>query len=114
MALHFIWYNFGRIHKTFRVTPAMEAGSAIMSGHWRKSSGLRREGGTMATYDQIRDSVRRHSGFDPKTCWIAHVKQLNGLPVRRAWNRRTSSREVPCPPEKRPAIEAALRRLGMV
>lgn len=26
IALHFIYYNFGRIHKTLRVTPAMEAG----------------------------------------------------------------------------------------
>lgn len=24
-ALHFMWYNFGRIHKTPQVTPAMEA-----------------------------------------------------------------------------------------
>lgn len=26
VALHFKYYNFGRIHKTLRVTPAMEAG----------------------------------------------------------------------------------------
>jgi IS1 family transposase len=26
VALHFMWYNFGRIHRTLRVTPAMEAG----------------------------------------------------------------------------------------
>ncbi len=26
VALHFMWYNFGRVHKTLRVTPAMEAG----------------------------------------------------------------------------------------
>lgn len=26
IALHFMYYNFGRIHKTLRVTPAMEAG----------------------------------------------------------------------------------------
>jgi hypothetical protein len=30
VALHFMYYNFGRIHKTLRVTPAMEAG---ISGH---------------------------------------------------------------------------------
>lgn len=28
IALHYMWYNFGRIHKTLRVTPAMEAGKA--------------------------------------------------------------------------------------
>lgn len=26
VALHFMYHNFGRIHKTLRVTPAMEAG----------------------------------------------------------------------------------------
>lgn len=28
VALHFMWYNFGRIHQKLRVTPAMEAGIA--------------------------------------------------------------------------------------
>ena len=26
VALHFMWYNFGRVHKTLRITPAMAAG----------------------------------------------------------------------------------------
>jgi hypothetical protein len=28
VALHYMHYNFARIHKTLRVTPAMEAGKA--------------------------------------------------------------------------------------
>lgn len=28
LALHYMHYNFGQIHKTLRVTPAMEAGKA--------------------------------------------------------------------------------------
>jgi IS1 family transposase len=28
VALHFVWYNFGRVHQTLRVTPAMQAGLA--------------------------------------------------------------------------------------
>lgn len=28
VALHFMYYNFGHIHKALRVTPAMEAGVA--------------------------------------------------------------------------------------
>jgi hypothetical protein len=28
IALYFMWYNFGRMHQTLRVTPAMEAGVA--------------------------------------------------------------------------------------
>jgi hypothetical protein len=26
VGLHFLYYNFGRVHKTLRVTPAIEAG----------------------------------------------------------------------------------------
>jgi len=28
VALHFAWYNFVRVHKSLRVTPAMEAGNS--------------------------------------------------------------------------------------
>ena len=28
LAIYFMWYNFGRVHQTLRVTPAMEAGIA--------------------------------------------------------------------------------------
>jgi hypothetical protein len=28
VALHFMYYNFARVHQTLRVTPAMEAGVA--------------------------------------------------------------------------------------
>lgn len=30
VALHFVYYNFARIHKTLRVTPAMQA---VLSDH---------------------------------------------------------------------------------
>jgi len=36
VSLHFLHYNFARIHKTLRVTPAMEAGLAIMCGRWKR------------------------------------------------------------------------------
>ena len=38
VALHYMHYNFARVHKTLRVTPAMEAGLRIMYGASRKSS----------------------------------------------------------------------------
>jgi hypothetical protein len=39
MALYFMWYNFGRVHQTLRVTPAMEARvSDHVCGRWKKSS----------------------------------------------------------------------------
>ena len=36
VALHFMYYNFGRIHKTLRVTPAMAAGISDTFGVWKK------------------------------------------------------------------------------
>ena len=68
----------------------------------------------MATYEQIQDYVRERHGFVPKTCWIAHVKELSGLRVGRAPNRRGAAREVPCPPSKQAAIREAFRHFGMI
>jgi hypothetical protein len=69
----------------------------------------------MATYQQIQKYIRAKDGFAVKTCWIAHVKSDHGLPMREAPNRISSAkREQPCPPEKRPAIEAALRHFKMI
>ena len=69
----------------------------------------------MATYRQIQDDIKKRHGRVVKTCWIAHVKELNGLNPRRAPNRRPSNkREVPCPIEIRPIIEASMRRLGVI
>lgn len=67
-----------------------------------------------ATYREIQDWVKSHYGFVPKTCWIARCRELNGLPTRRAHNRQGAKRIVPCPPDKRPAIEAAFRAFGMI
>ena len=65
--------------------------------------------GRNITYREIQDCVRRTFGFTPKTCWIAHVKERNGIAVRRAANRRDPNlRKVPCPPDKREAIERCL------
>ena len=41
IALHYMHYNFARIHKSLRVTPAMEAGGVgSRLVRWRKSPGL--------------------------------------------------------------------------
>ena len=38
VALYFMYYNFGRVHQTLRVTPAMAAGVSTTSGRSKKSS----------------------------------------------------------------------------
>jgi hypothetical protein len=60
----------------------------------------------MATDAEIRKFVQHHHGFIPKTVWIAHVKEVHGIPRLRGANRACLDRDIePCPPEKREAIE---------
>jgi len=69
----------------------------------------------MPTYPEIVREVKMTAGFTPKTCWIAHVLELLGAKLRRAPNRiDPEERKHPCPPEKMPAIIAALYKLGRV
>jgi hypothetical protein len=68
----------------------------------------------MATYRRIQDWVKKNYGFTVKTCWIAHVKELSGLPVKRAHNRRGAIRLEPCPPEKIEPIRKALQHFEMI
>lgn len=68
----------------------------------------------MATYKEIQSWVKNNFCFVPKSCWIAHVKELNGLNPRRSPNRQGPDRQVPCPLERRKPIEAAMRHFGMI
>jgi hypothetical protein len=61
--------------------------------------------------DEIRNWLFPRGVCGVKDCFIAHVKEMNGLPVPRAWNRR-DPRSIQCPPEKIAPIEAALMRFN--
>lgn len=67
-----------------------------------------------ATYKDIQQWVKENFGFVPQTCWIAHCKEKNGLPLHSAPNRLGAARVKPCPPQKREAIEKAFRHFGIV
>lgn len=68
----------------------------------------------MPTYSAIQKVVQRRHGFIPEPAWIDHVKFVWGLPTLRAANRAGKGRRVvPCPPDKREAIEEALRHFGL-
>ena len=67
----------------------------------------------MATYKQIQALVRRKQGWMPKTCWIAHCKELKGLALGHAHN-RDGARQEPCPDSKRDAIYEAFHHFGML
>ncbi len=40
-----------------------------------------------ATYRGMRKWVLQNYGFEPETCWIAHSKELHGLPLGATHNR---------------------------
>lgn len=69
----------------------------------------------MATYLQIQKQVQKQNSFTPKTCWIAHVLSDQGLTQTVAPNRESKAqRKYPCPPNRRPAIMAALKHFDMI
>jgi hypothetical protein len=68
-----------------------------------------------ASYKAIQEWVKDRFGFVPKTCWIAHLKELLGLPVRIAPNRmRVDSRSNPCPERRKAALIAAFIHFGLI
>jgi hypothetical protein len=68
-----------------------------------------------ATYKAIHGWVKDRFGFAPKPCWIAHAKELLGLPVRCAPNRmRADSRSNPYPEHRKAALVAAFIHFGMI
>ena len=64
-------------------------------------------------YKQIDLWVRLNYGWVPKSCWIAHCKELAGIQVGKACNRQGDERKHPCPPEKRESIFAAFKHFGI-
>ena len=64
----------------------------------------------MTTYKEIQGYVKNRYGFEPKTCWIAHVKEIHGLNLRK----RSKERSNPCPHDKIECIEDALRHFKMI
>lgn len=69
----------------------------------------------MTTYRQIQEYVKQQYHCTVKTCWIAHIKELNGLEVRVAPNRISKQvRKHPCPDDKRVLIEKALKHFGVL
>lgn len=65
----------------------------------------------MATYKQIEAYGRRMYEVVFQPCWIAHVKELTGLPVK---TRHKGQRRKPCPDRWRTAIEATFRHFRML
>lgn len=69
----------------------------------------------MATYEKIKQYVKDKHGFSIEDCWIAHMKEICGLPVKPAWNRHDKNRRSkPCPENKKELIREAFEHFGMI
>ncbi len=69
----------------------------------------------MATYKQIQEYLKYNYGFVPKTCWIAHMKEVCGIYVKKAPNRISpDKREKPCPIDKQKYIKKAFEHFNMI
>ena len=63
----------------------------------------------MATYQQIQTFVKETYGYFPKSCWIAHMKEMCGLHPRVSPNRfSVDIRTNPCPIDKQADIKMPL------
>jgi len=62
----------------------------------------------------IRGRVKEKTGRIVKDSWIAHVRELAGLPTRKSWNRVGTDRQCPCPAEMIEPIMQAFRFFRMI
>lgn len=69
----------------------------------------------MATYKQIQQYIKSTYWYSPKSCWIAHMKELLGLNPKMAYNRYSAdSRTNPCPVKKQKDLEEAFKYFNMI
>lgn len=69
-----------------------------------------------ATYPQIKEYVREHSGLKVSSLYISQVKRKCGLDVGQNYNlsKKENVKQPQCPPEKELAIREAFNYFGML
>jgi hypothetical protein len=69
----------------------------------------------MARYKDIQEHVKQKYGYTPKSCWIAHMKELCDFNPRISPNRHSSNvRKYPCPLEKQSHIIESFHHFKMI
>jgi hypothetical protein len=67
------------------------------------------------TYQAIIDFVMNKHGKKMQTCWIAHAKEINGLPLITNNDRQKGQLRVkPCPDKQLKWIEEAFKHFNMI
>ena len=71
---------------------------------------------TKATYEEIREYVKEHTGLNVSDLYIAQVKQKCGIKERQNYNKPKAEnpKRLKCPPEKERAIREALKYFKMI
>jgi len=68
----------------------------------------------MTTYKEIQVFVQEKHGYKPKSCWIAHAKEVYNVPVKRSSNRKSDVRLWPCPKKKLETLKEAFEHFDMI
>ncbi len=67
----------------------------------------------MTSYQQIKDYIQENHGKKIKSVWIAHAKEIYGIPIKKASNRQ-GERRWPCPKKNLPLIKEAFEHFEMI
>ena len=68
----------------------------------------------MASYKEIKKFIQEKHGCKVKSGWIAHGKEVFGVAVKRAPNRKSDVRLWPCPKKNLPLIKEAFEHFEMI
>ena len=71
---------------------------------------------TKATYEEIREYVKEHTGLNVSDLYIAQVKHKCGIKERQNYNKPKAEnpKQLKCPPEKETAIRESLKYFKMI
>jgi 23S rRNA (uracil1939-C5)-methyltransferase len=71
---------------------------------------------TKATYEEIREYVKEHTGLNVSDLYIAQVKRKCGIKERQNYNKPKAEnpKQLKCPAEKEKAIREALKHFKMI
>ena len=68
----------------------------------------------MTSYHEIRKYVQEKYGFYAKNTYIAHAKEVYGLPIKKSANRKGKERRWPCPEKRLVELKDAFVHFGIL
>jgi len=68
----------------------------------------------MPSNNEIRDYLKKNYDYNPKNVYIAHAKEILGIPVKKAPNRKEGERRYKCPNNRLLIMQEAFQHFGMI